>query len=240
MFKPTSIAIFGASSALALAFKRYFESTIELENLFLFSRSPVGDLGPKTSWYPLNYDTELSFQGAVDALPNKQNFDLVLICSGLLHEGELQPEKTYKQVDLSDMQKVFQVNAFAPMMIAKYFLPRMLSNRESTFAALSARVGSLGDNRLGGWYSYRASKCALNMFLKTLSIECKMRLPLCKVLGLHPGTVNTPLSRPFAKKTSYKLFTPSESCLHLLKVLDSCQLQDSGHVFSWDGKRIMD
>lgn len=240
MFNPKSVAIFGATSALALAFKRYFESRSELESLSLFSRRPLHNLGPKTIYYSLDYGSESSFQLAVDALPSHRSFDFIFICSGLLHANDLQPEKTYKQAKLCDMQEVFQVNAFAPMMIAKYFLPKMTSTQKSTFAALSARVGSLGDNRLGGWYSYRASKCALNMFLKTLSIECKMRLPLCRVLGLHPGTVDTPLSQPFAKKSNYKLFSPDESCQHLLKVLDACQLKDSGQVFAWDGKRIVD
>ena len=137
------------------------------------------------------------------------------------------------------MARSFSVNAIGPALVAQAFLPLMAKDNKTVFAALSARVGSISDNRLGGWYSYRASKAALNQYLRTAAIEQRRRWPQCVVVGLHPGTVDTPLSKPFQKNVPKDgLFTPSQSAERLLDVIDRLQPADTGHLFAYDGNRI--
>ena len=124
-------------------------------------------------------------------------------------------------------------------MTAKYFVPLLRRDEKAVFAALSARVGSISDNRLGGWYAYRASKAALNMVLKTTAIEIGRRFKNQIIVGLHPGTVDTPLSKPFqANVPADKLFTPEFSAERLLTVIDGLTAADSGNLFDWAGERI--
>ena len=137
------------------------------------------------------------------------------------------------------MAAVFAVNTLGPALVAKHFLPLMPRKGRSVFAALSARVGSIGDNRLGGWYSYRASKAALNQILRTLAVEAARTHPELIVAGLHPGTVRTALSQPFRPEPGTPgLFSPEESAAHLVRVLDGLHPRDSGQVFAWDGQPI--
>jgi len=157
----------------------------------------------------------------------------------LLHDGQTQPEKSIGQIDPFAMLDVLKTNAVGPAMIAKHFLPLMRRDAKTVFAALSARVGSISDNRLGGWASYRASKAALNMLLKTASIEQARRFPQSVVVGIHPGTVDTDLSQPFQRRVPEgKLFTPAYSVSRLLQVLDQLTPGDSGRCFAWDGQVI--
>ena len=135
--------------------------------------------------------------------------------------------------------ELFKVNAIGPANVAKAFLPRMRRGSKTVFAALSARVGSIGDNRLGGWVSYRSSKAALNMILKTLSIEHARRFPEAVIAGLHPGTVDSSLSAPFQRRVPEgKLFSPAQSVGYLLTVIDRLAPEDSGGFFAWDGTAI--
>ena len=165
---------------------------------------------------------------------------LVLVATGILHDGGgLQPEKTWRNIEPGAMHKAFAINTVGPALVAKHFLPLLPRSEKSVFAAISARVGSIEDNRLGGWVSYRASKAALNMVIRTLAIELRRRNPDAILAGLHPGTVETALSQPFrANVPQGKLFTPAFSAQKLLAVVDSLGPDDSGRVFSWDGAAI--
>jgi NAD(P)-dependent dehydrogenase (short-subunit alcohol dehydrogenase family) len=137
------------------------------------------------------------------------------------------------------MMEVFRVNTIGPTLVAKHFLPRLRRDGKTVFAALSARVGSIGDNRLGGWVSYRSSKSALNMVLKTLSIEHARRFPEAVMVALHPGTVDTALSAPYQRRVpEHKLFTPARSVGHMLSVIDGLTAADTGGFFAWDGAPI--
>ena len=137
------------------------------------------------------------------------------------------------------MNAVFAVNTIGPALVAKHFVPLMPRQGRSVFAALSARVGSIEDNRLGGWYSYRASKAALNQILRTLAIEVARTRPEAIVVGLHPGTVTSSLSAPFRSAESKPApFTPEASAVHLLHVLERLSPRDSGRVFAWDAQPI--
>lgn len=164
---------------------------------------------------------------------------LVIVASGLLHAPDVSPEKALRSLDPAAMARLFAVNTIGPALVAKHALPRFGREDRAVFAALSARVGSISDNRLGGWHGYRASKAALNMLIATMAIELARTRPQALCVGLHPGTVDTGLSRPFQGGVPPgRLFTPAESAAHLLRVLDRLTPADSGGVFAWDGSKI--
>lgn len=164
---------------------------------------------------------------------------LVLHCAGVLHEPGMRPEKSLRQCDPVTLQRIFSVNSIGPLMSAKHLVPLMPRRQPSHFAALSAMVGSIGDNRLGGWYGYRASKSALNQFLKTLSIECKRTHPGMCVTAIHPGTTDTELSKPFQGNVRPgKLYSPGQSAGRIVEVVLAGTPEDSGRFVNWDGSRI--
>ena len=137
------------------------------------------------------------------------------------------------------MIDVIKVNTIGPILIAKHFLPKLSKNRKTVFAALSARVGSISDNRMGGWSSYRSSKAALNMLLRTASIELKFSSPKTIIVSLHPGTVDTRLSEPFKKNVTKKsLFKADYSAVKLINVINNLDINDTGKFFAWDGNSI--
>jgi len=151
----------------------------------------------------------------------------------------VQPEKSLREIESDSMLTNFQVNTIGPTLVAKHFLPIMPCNRKSVFAVLSARVGSISDNRLGGWLSYRSSKAALNMSMATLAIEHRRRCPEGIVVSLHPGTVDTLLSKPFTSRVPLgQLFGVDRAARQLLEVIDRLHPQDSGGFFAWDGSPI--
>jgi len=189
--------------------------------------------------HPLDVTNETSVAKAATAVKEGGSFDLVFNATGMLHDSEIGPEKSLSALDPAAMAKLYLVNAIGPALVAKHFLPLLAKDRKAAFAALSARVGSIGDNRLGGWHSYRASKAALNMLIRTMSIELKRRNPTALIVGLHPGTVDTPLSQPFQRGVKPgKLFTPDRSAQAMLQVLDGLTPEDSGAQFAWDGRRV--
>ncbi len=164
---------------------------------------------------------------------------LVLNSAGILHEGDLTPEKRLEDIDASNLARAFAVNASGPILVARHFVPLLASRGRTRFASISARVGSISDNRLGGWYAYRASKAAQNMLTRTLAIELSRRLPDCVCVGLHPGTVDTDLSAPFRSGVpAERRFSPERAAAQLLEVLAGLGGDDSGGCFAWDGARI--
>jgi NAD(P)-dependent dehydrogenase (short-subunit alcohol dehydrogenase family) len=165
--------------------------------------------------------------------------DLVVVASGLLHSDRIAPEKSYRQLSAAAFEEYFAVNATGPALVAKHFLPLLRKDRPAVFAVLSARVGSIGDNLLGGWYGYRASKAALNMIVKTLAIELARTHPKAACVALHPGTVETDLSHRFRRGVpAEKLFSAEIAARHLLGVITGVSASDSGGIFAWDGAAI--
>jgi NAD(P)-dependent dehydrogenase (short-subunit alcohol dehydrogenase family) len=162
---------------------------------------------------------------------------LVMDATGTLHGDGMQPEKSWQQLDAAQMAHAFAVNAIGPALLMKHFLPLLPKGGKAVFASLSAKVGSIGDNRLGGWYSYRASKAALNQLVHTAAIELRRRAPEAVCVALHPGTVATALSSPFAK-TGLDVQTPAESAGKLLAVIDRLAAKDSGGFFNHDGSEL--
>ncbi|PIC00919.1 SDR family NAD(P)-dependent oxidoreductase [Caulobacter sp. X] len=162
---------------------------------------------------------------------------LILIATGLLHEPGLTPEKAMKAVTAASLSRLFEVNAVLPALICKHLTPLLPRHERAVIAALSARVGSIGDNRLGGWHAYRASKAALNMLIRCQAIELSRERPLAICAALHPGTVDTPLSTPFARGAR-SIATPREAAAKLLKVVHRLEAADSGGFFDYDGAAV--
>jgi NAD(P)-dependent dehydrogenase (short-subunit alcohol dehydrogenase family) len=166
---------------------------------------------------------------------------LLVNCSGVLHEArhQLAPEKRLGDVTAAALAYSFAVNAAGPLLVARHFEPLLAHPERAVFASISARIGSIGDNRLGGWYAYRAAKAAQNMFTRTLAVEWgrSRRNVICA--ALHPGTTDTDLSRPFqASVPAGKLFPVHRTVAQLLGVIDRLRPEDSGQFFGWDGERI--
>jgi NAD(P)-dependent dehydrogenase (short-subunit alcohol dehydrogenase family) len=155
---------------------------------------------------------------------------LVFNAAGMLRDGDHSPEKSWRDIDPAHVQRAFAVNTIGPMLLMKHLLPLFPRNGKAVFATLSAKVGSIGDNRLGGWYAYRASKAALNQAVKTAAIELARRHPEAVCVALHPGTVDTALSSPFAR-TGLDVIAPDEAARDLLAALDGFTAAQSGGFF---------
>lgn len=165
--------------------------------------------------------------------------ELVIHAAGFLHDKDIQPEKSVDQCNPEDLLRYFQVNSIGPLMVARAVLANQTRKSRLVFAALSAMVGSIGDNRRGGWYGYRSSKAALNQFIRTLANECRWRHPGAAMVAIHPGTTDTGLSEPFQKNISpEKLYSPGQTAKRILSVLDNLDADDSGRFFNWDGTEI--
>ena len=196
--------------------------------------------GPPASSLQLDLENDsdleqLSTSLRAEGLPLR----LVFNCSGRLHGPGLQPEKRLQQIDRSGLEQQFGINAMAPILLAKAIEPLLQRDQPFHFASLSARVGSIGDNRTGGWYGYRAAKAAQNQLLRCLSIEWARRWPLATVSLLHPGTTDTALSRPFQSFVAPdKLFSTKRAARQLVEVLLEQTPAQSGAFLAWDGQSI--
>jgi NAD(P)-dependent dehydrogenase (short-subunit alcohol dehydrogenase family) len=165
--------------------------------------------------------------------------DLVIVATGMLHDAAGGPEKSLRELDAERLMQAFAINVIGPALVAKHFLPLFARDKRGVFAALSARVGSISDNRIGGWYGYRAAKAALNMTIRNLAIEWGRTHKQGICVGLHPGTVDTPLSKPFQKNVATdRLFTPDFAAEQMLNVVGRLTAEDSGKCFAWDGAEI--
>lgn len=188
----------------------------------------------------LDVQKESTIAAAAEAVAGEtKELQLILNVAGVLHGAGFSPEKKLGHVQPESLRHAFEVNAFGPLLVAKHFHGFLRHGRPSVFASLSARVGSISDNRLGGWYAYRGSKAAQNMFTKNISIELARVAPHAIVVGLHPGTVDTDLSKPFQRNVPEKqLLPPRESVAALLQVIESLDREDSGKIFDFRGKEI--
>lgn len=170
---------------------------------------------------------------------NIDSIDWVINAVGFLSDQQQKPEKTIGTFRADALTRSININTLPTLLMAKYLKPALKKSKHGIFATVSAKVGSISDNGLGGWYSYRVSKAALNMALKTLSIEWRRVLPNCTVAALHPGTTDTELSKPFQKNVpQHKLFSPEQTAKYLLSVLDQLHPDQSGKFWSWDGSEI--
>ncbi len=237
--RKTNALVVGASGGIGAALVDRLAARESTATIFAASRDPVEATSPKV--HPLRVDVTKE-HSIVDLAANCRSagpLHHVVIASGVLHSEAFGPEKSWQDLSLITMRAVFDVNTFGPALIAKYCLPLLDHNQRSVFAAISARVGSIQDNRLGGWYSYRASKAALNMLIKTLAIELRRKNRAASCIGLHPGTVDTQLSAPFQRRVPAKqLVEPTVAATQLLDIIDGATAEQSGQVLAWDGSQI--
>lgn len=216
-----------------------FAARTEITQIISLSRSGQSTNHPKVSAAHIDITNEESIANAAATIKQGGEIDYIIIASGILSDGDaLQPEKSWRDLDLHSLEQVFRMNTFGPALVGKYFLPLLPRKRRAIFAALSARVGSISDNQIGGWHAYRASKSALNMIIRNFSIELGRRSPDAICVGLHPGTVATNLSAKFSSGVKHNIFTPKQSAEHLLSVLDRLTPADTGKVFDWKGELI--
>lgn len=234
-----NVVVIGASGGIGAEFTRQLSADNRIGELHALSRYARSFPDLKILTHVIDITDEASIRNAAVAVTATAPVDAVIVTTGMLHDDRIQPEKSFADIDAEQMLQVMRVNAVGPALIAKHFLPRMRKGEKTVFAALSARVGSISDNRLGGWASYRASKAALNMLLKTAAIEHARRFPQSVVVGLHPGTVDTRLSQPFQRRVPEgQLFSPGYAVACLLDVINGLTAQDSGRCFAWDGQAI--
>lgn len=241
----------GASRGIGLAFVR--ELLVDGERQVIATcRDPKGEsaneLAELSAKHPdrfrvvgLDVTDESSIARAAQSLSEEVgSIDLLINSAGILHKGNgMRPERRLAAVKPEHVLECYRVNALGPLLMAKHFERYFLRRERVVLANLSARVGSIGDNHLGGWYAYRASKVAQNMMTRNLSIELRRRYKGVICVALHPGTVDTELSRPFQKNVpSERLFTPQRAARQLLEVVGGLTLENHGGFFAWDGQTL--
>jgi NAD(P)-dependent dehydrogenase (short-subunit alcohol dehydrogenase family) len=200
---------------------------------------PEGRVADTVKLLSLDVTSDASLAALRSTLEEGPPLRLVIYTAGLLHAKEMAPEKRLSQVQRHNLSDSFQVNAFGPLLLAQAVQTCLPKEQPCHFASLSARVGSITDNHLGGWYSYRAAKAAQNQLLRTLAVEWRRRLPLTCVSLLHPGTTATDLSAPFqANVPAERLFPPSRAANHLIDILEGLEPEQSGSFWAWDGTSI--
>ncbi len=235
-----NVAVIGSSGAIGNAVSKILLDDESVDSVYNFSRSISSNTSDKENRIYIDIESEESIKDAVKKIPQDIKFDLIFVATGILHnENDVYPEKSIRDISAERFKKVLMINTVGPALVGKYFIPFLNKQNKNVFAFLSARVGSISDNKLGGWYSYRASKTALNQIVKNFSIEIKRSNPNSIFIGLQPGTVKSNLSKPFEKNVqSENLFTPDYSAAKLLEVIDAVTSDDSGKLYAWNGEEI--
>jgi NAD(P)-dependent dehydrogenase (short-subunit alcohol dehydrogenase family) len=230
--------VFGATGGIGQAIAAHLAAQPGGTKLHLGARTaPIAQ--PAGTAFTFDLTDENSIAAAAAQLKDRAPFDLIFIATGMLQDDAIRPEKSLSMQTPAAYEKAFAINCTGPALIGKHFLPLLARDRRSVFAVLSARVGSISDNHLGGWHAYRASKAALNMVVRNFAVELARTHPQAIAVALHPGTVDTPLSKPFQRNVDPgKLFTPAYSAERMLTVLAALTPADSGQLFAWDGQRV--
>ena len=231
-----NIAIFGANGSIGRALCRHYQ---EESHVYAFSRKDF-DLDDADLNRILLNDYEEETLTEVASLYEDDFFNTIIVSIGMLHNHDFMPEKRIGDFSSDQFLETIKINTLIPTLIAKSFHKKLKRREKCTLAFLSARVGSISDNKTGGWYSYRASKAGLNMMVKNLSIELGRLNKELIVIGLHPGTVDSPLSQPFQKNLKdSKIFSSNFSVLKLSLIINSLDVESSGKCIAWDGKEIL-
>lgn len=239
--------VVGANRGIGLGFVQQLLSDPRIQRLYAtYRQTPTAELTAlaaqqqRLELVPMDITDEAQIaQGIAHIQQQTDRLHLVLYCVGLLHQGPIQPEKSLQQIHADHLLRYFQINSIGAVLLAKQVLPLLKHGDRSLFASISAKIGSIGDNQLGGWYGYRASKAALNMLMRTVAIEYQRKSPQTIVVLLHPGTTDTQLSRPFQRYVpAEKLFSVERTVEQLLAVMSRLEEDDHGQFFSWDGSRL--
>lgn len=247
--KKQNVLIVGANGGIGYGFVQQLINSSQINYLYATYRQSekAEELFNLQQQYP-----DKLFCLKVDVTDEKQIIDafkqiqaktaqlhLVINCVGILHEGDLQPEKSLKHINSDNLIRYFQVNTIPTVLLAKHLVPFFKHPDKAIFAIISAKVGSIEDNRLGGWYGYRTSKSALNMLIKNIAIEYSRVRKNAIVIALHPGTTDTDLSQPFQQNVpSEKLFSIDRCTTQLLAIIENLSVSDNGKFFSWDGSYL--
>ena len=233
--KNKRIAIFGANGTIGRALLAHYQNESQV---YAFSRNDFDARNSNSDKILLGDYNDETLARTASAYEDN-SFDKIFICIGMLHNSDFMPEKRIEDFSKLQFMKTMESNALVPALIAKNFYKKLKKNEKSILAFLSARVGSITDNRTGGWYSYRASKSSLNMMVKNFSIELGRYNKKLVVIGLHPGTVDSPLTQPFQKNLEgSKIFSADFSVLKLSSVIDSLSVESSGKCIDWEGKVV--
>ena len=233
--KNKNIAIFGANGTIGSAMLAHYQNE---SHVYAFSRSDSDASYSNLDKILLDDYKDKTLARAASAHEN-DFFDKIIICIGMLHNENFMPEKRIEDFSEKQFMKTMEINTLIPSLIAKNFYKKLKKDEESILAFLSARVGSITDNRTGGWYSYRASKASLNMMVKNFSIELGRYNKKLVVIGLHPGTVDSHLTQPFQKNLEdSKIFSADFSVSKLSSVIDSLSVESSGKCIDWEGKIV--
>lgn len=230
-----NVSIIGASGGIGQAFMNCMVNQPMIKTInATYNNNKPEYTHNKVSWHKLDVSNESSVKAWSDKL---DQIDWLINAVGVLHTSDHGPEKSIRQLDAGFFIHNTLINTVPTLLLAKHLQNKFKHGRPAIFATLSAKVGSIEDNRLGGWYSYRASKAALNMCLKTLSIEWQRTLPNVTVAALHPGTTDTRLSKPFQKHVpKQQLFSPDQSVNYMLDVLNALKPEDTGKFWAFDGE----
>ncbi|CAN0913121.1 Uncharacterized oxidoreductase C663.09c [Linum grandiflorum] len=247
----------GASRGIGLEFVKQLLERNENGNVVATCRNPNGATGllelknkyaQRLNILRLDLTVESTIQASAEFIMKQYgSLNLLINASGILSiPNVIQPETTLSKVEKSSLMLAYEVNAVGPILVIKHMWPLLKAGGGqhtgkdfAVVASLSARVGSIGDNKLGGWHSYRSSKTALNQLSKTVSVELGRKKDPIICIVLHPGTVDTDLSRPFQKNVAKdKLFTKEFSAQKLLGIIDNTKITDNGKFFAWDGQEI--
>ena len=224
--------IIGASGGIGAAFEAALIEEGAYDVVHGFARS-------RTGAQHLDLTDEASIAAAAAHVAKGPAPTLVIVATGILHADARGPEKALRELDPAWLARVHAINAIGPALVAKHFLPITPKTGRNVFAALSARVGSISDNKMGGWHGYRASKAALNMLVRTIAIEERRRNDRAIVVALHPGTVDTALSKPFQGNVQPgRLFDTERAALQLLDVIEELKAPDTGKLFDFEGKEV--
>ncbi|MDF1747997.1 MAG: SDR family NAD(P)-dependent oxidoreductase [Alphaproteobacteria bacterium] len=228
--------VIGASGGIGSAITALLAADQRFDTVHAFARQDLMATAEGVRVGHIDITDEASIEAAAASVTAPR---LVFVATGLLHQGDQGPEKSWRSLDPNWLDQVMRVNASGPGLVAKHFLPKLPREEKAVFAAISARVGSISDNALGGWYGYRASKAALNMLMKSLSIELARSHKDACVFILHPGTVATNLSAPFQKGVpDHKLFSAPYAAERLLTVVNDATASQTGSLIAWDGQTI--
>ena len=232
-----NIIIAGSSGSIGGEFTKQYTDDPNVEKVVTLSRNVNNLNHEKIQSIKIDYSNEATFKN-LDEISKLDSISKVIIATGILHTDQIKPEKSIDSIAAADMKQVFQVNVFGPILLVKKLIPLIKKSKGVKIVFLTARVGSISDNVLGGWHSYRSSKSALNMMIKNLAIELKRLNKEHVVIGIHPGTVKSNLSEPFLRHVKHDVFSPEESVGFMTKVINEITHKDSGKCFDFSGKVI--
>ena len=232
-----NILIAGSAGAIGREFIKLYSDDPNIEKIVTLSRKINDSDNKKIQSLVIDYSNEETFEN-LDKISQLKSISKIIIATGILHADHIKPEKSIDGINFESLKKVFQVNVFGPILLVKKLLPIIKKSQGVKIIFLTARVGSISDNKLGGWYSYRSSKTALNMMINNLSIELQRLNKKNIVIGIHPGTVKSALSEPFLRNVKHNIFSPEQSVELMSQVISKISEKDSGKCFDFSGKLI--